>query len=123
AGVSVLDAGTSFYAPQVAADPEPGAWLLGWVREEDRPTDGPDHAGCLTLPRRVVPDARGSHAGAVRLVLDARVMAGLPLGPPEDVPGEQVLDRPVRVEALAEGARLVHAVLPDMALTAGTLVL
>lgn len=123
AGVSVLDAGTSFYAPQVAADPDPGAWLLGWVREEDRPADGPDHAGCLTLPRRVVPDARGPYAGAVRLVLDPRVMAGLPLGPPEDVPEEQVLDRPLRVEALAVGARLVHADLPDVALERGTLVL
>lgn len=130
-GVAVLDVGTSFYAPQVAADPDPGAWLLGWVREEDRhldgradgPADGPDHAGCLTLPRRVVPDDHGAHAGAVRLVLDPRVAAGLPLGPPEEVTAHQELDRPLRVEALAEGARLTHAELPEVPLAAGDLVL
>ncbi|MGD8200897.1 glycoside hydrolase family 32 protein [Ornithinimicrobium sp. W1679] len=124
-GVDVLDAGQAFYAPQVAADPGPGAWLMGWVREEDRPAGGPDHAGCLTLPRRVVRDPDGGHEGAVRLVLDPLVAAGLPLGAvgtPAAGAGE-VLDRAAQVEALADGARLVHPELGAVDLRAGTRVL
>lgn len=66
----VLDTGDAFYAPQVAEDPDPGTWLMGWVRAVDRTADEADHAGCLTLPRRLVPEGQGC-----RLVLDPRVPA------------------------------------------------
>ncbi|HSP60159.1 MAG TPA: glycoside hydrolase family 32 protein, partial [Ornithinimicrobium sp.] len=121
AGVDLLDAGEAFYAPQVAADPHPGAWLIGWVREEDQAV-GTEQAGCLSLPRRLVPDLHGRHAGAVRLEIDPLVLEGLPLGPAEAAVGHQVLDRPVRVEVLADGAGLTHGELGEVELTAGTLV-
>lgn len=72
--VQPLDAGTSFYAPQVADDPDEGVWLMGWVREDGDPTGETDQAGCLTLPRRLVPH----RSGGCRLELDPRVAAGLP---------------------------------------------
>ncbi|KUG51125.1 hypothetical protein AVL62_12845 [Serinicoccus chungangensis] len=70
--VQVLDEGTDFYAPQLAADDADGWWLMGWIRELDRDPSVRDHAGCMTLPRRLVPDGDGA-----RLVLDPRVAGAL----------------------------------------------
>jgi beta-fructofuranosidase len=50
--LNVLDEGNDFYAPQVVAgDARP--LMLGWVREPDRDPAVADHAGCMTLPRRL----------------------------------------------------------------------
>lgn len=55
--VGVLDTGDAYYAPQVADDPDPDAWVMGWVREEGGP--GQEQAGCLALPRRLVRAGQG----------------------------------------------------------------
>lgn len=62
----VLDTGNAYYAPQVADDPDPDAWVMGWVREDGDPDR--DQVGSMSLPRRLVRDGRGC-----RLVLDPRV--------------------------------------------------
>lgn len=50
--LTVLDEGNDFYAPQITeADGRP--LLLGWVRETDQDPTVSDHAGCMTLPRRL----------------------------------------------------------------------
>ncbi|MHA6523927.1 glycoside hydrolase family 32 protein [Tessaracoccus sp. G1721] len=50
--LNVLDNGNDFYAPQVTeADGRP--LLLGWVRQADQDPAVADHAGCMTLPRRL----------------------------------------------------------------------
>jgi len=99
----VLDDGTDCYAPQVSlADGEP--LLVGWVRQEAQDPAVRDHAGCLTLPRRlqlvgglvvsrVDPGAAAALAGDV-----------FPLGA-----GTTVLaDRRWVVEVVGVGARLTH---------------
>lgn len=50
--MNALDNGNCFYAPQVVnVDGSP--LLFGWVRETDQDPAVVDHAGCLTLPRRL----------------------------------------------------------------------
>ncbi|WP_151526692.1 glycoside hydrolase family 32 protein [Serinicoccus kebangsaanensis] len=111
--VSVLDTGNAFYAPQLASDGREGAWLMGWVREDGQDPAVRDHAGCLTLPRRLLLD--GSEA---RLVLDPAVRDGLELGPPVD---EELPDTAV-IAVGAAGAELSHPRLGRHHLAAGTLV-
>lgn len=50
--VDRLDAGDSFYAPQLVQDGDQPL-MFGWVREEGHAPGGRPAAGCLTLPRRV----------------------------------------------------------------------
>lgn len=64
----LLDTGDAYYAPQVADDPDPDAWVMGWVREEGDPDR--EQVGCMSLPRRLVRDGQGC-----RLVLDPRAGA------------------------------------------------
>ena len=50
--VALLDGGSDFYAPQVTvADGAP--LLIGWVRQLKQEPGVRDHAGCLSLPRRL----------------------------------------------------------------------
>lgn len=51
-GLTVLDEGNDFYAPQVVAD-DARPLLMGWVRQGDQDPAVTDHAGCMTLPRRL----------------------------------------------------------------------
>lgn len=75
--LDLLDAGNCFYAPQAALDGEAAPWVMGWAREEDQDPAVKDHAGCLTLPRRLV-----LREGRAALVLDPRVR-GLVRSSPE----------------------------------------
>ncbi|ANS79572.1 Glycosyl hydrolase family 32, N terminal domain protein [Serinicoccus hydrothermalis] len=111
--VTVLDAGEALYAPQLAEDGRPGWWLMGWVRELDQDAAVKDHAGCMTLPRRLLLD--GADA---RLTLDPAVADGLELGPP--APGEGRLHGAASVLVGPGGAELGHAELGRHPLSAGT---
>ena len=119
--VEVLDEGTDFYAPQLATDHRDGWWLVGWVRDEDVDPAVSDHAGCMTLPRRVVLAGLDDPAGA-RLVLDPAVESALELGPAEVLAAGQLPAHSL-ARAGRDGALLRHAELPDLSLPPGSLVL
>lgn len=111
--LDLLDGGNSFYAPQVALDGEAAPWLMGWVRQDPGGPDGRDHAGCLTLPRRL----RVREGGAV-LEPDPRLTALLPEG--DDLaPGTHALGPQVHL-AVAGEAALVHPGLGRVALPHGS---
>lgn len=87
-GVQPLDAGDSFYAPQIALDPRGGDPLMfGWLREGDLAPETHEVAGCLSLPRRLA-----VRAGVIEVTPDAAV-ARLPVGPATR-PGAGVHDLP-----------------------------
>lgn len=111
----VLDDGTDCYAPQVSlADGEP--LLVGWVRQEAQDPAVRDHAGCLTLPRRLQ-----LVGGLVASRVDPGAAAALagdvfPLGA-----GTTVLaDRRWVVEVVGVGARLTHPALGEVQLVPGS---
>lgn len=134
--VGVLDHGNAFYAPQVALDDQvdeqgeghAGAWLMGWIREDDQDPAEQDHAGCMTLPRRVIRDRGGldgaGGAGGVRLVPDPRVVSpagGLQVGPARQVVGGRLeLRGAVQVQVGGSGVRLVHPQLGEVDLPEGS---
>lgn len=95
--VDVLDEGTAFYAPQIANDDGAGWWLMGWVRGE---ADGLDHAGCLTLPRRL----KGANQP---LQLDRLTASGISLGAAETANDLVVADQQF-VSVGGGGAKLSH---------------
>ncbi len=112
---SRLDVGTHFYAPQVSlADGEP--LMIGWVRQDGCEDGSRDHAGCLSLPRRLRVEG-----GRVLCRVDAQARAALlgadvavPTGPVDlggrrwaiEAVGDLVLEHPelgpVEVTAGAE---------------------
>lgn len=109
--LDVLDGGNSFYAPQVALDGEDAPWLMGWVRQDPGGgPDGRDHAGCLTLPRRLrVRDGRAVLEPDPRLA--ALLADGADLDPGEHDLGPAALDPGARAQLAVVGeARLVHPV-------------
>ena len=110
--VQVLDGGNSYYAPQVAQDPD-GGWVMGWVREEAQ--DAADHAGCMTLPRRLVLEGQ-----RLRLVLDPRLRSGLALGPPETIADGAELFGAWQIVAAGPGVGLFHDTFGALDLAAGT---
>lgn len=115
--VDLLDEGADFYAPQLADDGRAGYWLMGWVREDGPEESGGDHAGCMTVPRRLVlEDSRP------RLVLDPLAAAGLPWRAAEPVHGA-ALEGQLGLDVAGAGAGLVHADLGRLALVEGTRVL
>lgn len=102
----LLDDGADFYAPQVTlADGEP--LLMGWIRQEGQDPAVRDHAGCLTLPRRL-----GLVDGVVVSHVDPVAAAAL-TGDIEPVAtGETLLaDRRWLVKVVGDGVRLTH---PDL---------
>lgn len=107
----LLDNGTDFYAPQVTlADGEP--LLIGWIRQEGQDPQVRDHAGCLTLPRRLqLVD------GVVASRLD-RLANGVLVGSPVPLEaGETVLqDRRWRVIVVRPGVRITHPSLGEVEL-------
>lgn len=112
--VSVLDAGADFYAPQVI-DVDGTPLLFGWVRESDRDPAVVDHAGCLTLPRRLA-----LQGGVVTSAVDARAAAVL-AGDAQPV-GTGVVPlagRHARLVVDDDGARLRHPDLGEVAVPAG----
>lgn len=109
----VLDGGADFYAPQLATDEGEGWWVLGWVREDDQDPAVADHAGCMTLPRRLLLDDRGP-----RLVLDPSVPAGLELGSAGRESGPLLGQLSVEVDG--EGAVLAHEKLGERLLDPGS---
>ncbi|MFC6421959.1 glycoside hydrolase family 32 protein [Ornithinimicrobium tianjinense] len=126
--LDLLDAGSSFYAPQAVLDGAADPWVMGWVRQEgrapgvhDAPTSDDldelharDHAGCLTLPRRLV-----LRDGRARLALDPAVRR-LVVGDGDALAaGRHALTEPGR--ALVDGAaRLEHPALEPVELPSGT---
>lgn len=102
----ILDDGSDFYAPQVTlADGEP--LLIGWVRQDDQDPAVRDHAGCLTLPRRLelADKVVVSH-------VDPVAAAALTGGVEPVTAGETVLaDRRWLVTVAGDGVRLTH---PDL---------
>lgn len=53
-GIEQVDAGDTFYAPQVSVDAGDSPLLFGWIREPDQAAAAASGiSGCLTLPRRV----------------------------------------------------------------------
>lgn len=120
--VGVLDTGTDFYAPQLAVDEDEGGgwWLMGWVRDEHPDLTATDHAGCLTLPRRLLLGDEGSgHAGDVpRLVLDPAFPRALVTGDP--APARGPLSGRWQVDVGPAGAVLRHGALGSRTMVAGT---
>ncbi|MDO5066073.1 MAG: glycoside hydrolase family 32 protein [Propionibacteriaceae bacterium] len=113
--VNVLDDGTDFYAPQVSlADGEP--LLMGWVRQDGQDPAVRDHAGCLTLPRRLA-----LADGVVVSRMDRGVAAAL-VGAVEPLAaGETVLaNRRWRVMVMGAGARMTHPSLGEVELAPGS---
>lgn len=95
--LNVIDGGSHFYAPQViAVDERP--LLFGWVREGNQDPALTDHAGCLTLPRRlflrdgvvtsaVDPRAAGALIRGARPLSGSTSLAGLHAWLAVDGPG------------------------------------
>lgn len=113
--VRSLDTGGDFYAPQLADDGGQGWWLMGWVRDETPDLEVSDHAGCMTLPRRLVLDGTGA-----QLILDPAAQDGLVVGERRVASGPLVGH--LQVEVGEGGARLLHDELGERSLAAGTLV-
>lgn len=111
--LDLLDTGSCFYAPQIALDGDPHPWVIGWAREEDRDPAERDHAGCMTLARRLV-----LVDGRARLVLDRRAEQLLGEELDELGPGEHRLQGAARVVVRGTGA-LVHPDLGPVALGEG----
>ena len=117
--LDLLDTGNTFYAPQAVLDGGDGPWVMGWARQEGLApgTDdgqGRDHAGCLTLPRRLV-----LRDGRACLVLDPAVRSlltehGAPLAR-----GRHELLGAGRA-SVDGAARLEHRVLDTLALPPGS---
>jgi len=123
-GVSVLDNGGDFYAPQVI-DVDGSPLLFGWIREFDQDPAATDHAGCLTLPRRlglrdgVVTSAVDAGAVAV-LAGDARPeAAGLGAGRPVSAGVVALAGRHARLSVDGDGARLRHTDLGEVPVPTG----
>ncbi|WP_298887366.1 glycoside hydrolase family 32 protein [uncultured Serinicoccus sp.] len=115
--VDLLDDGADFYAPQLAPDGREGAWLMGWVREDGPEESAGDHAGCMTVPRRLVLEG-----GAPRLVLDPLAAQGLPWQEATPLAGVP-LEGQLSLEVGAGGAVLEHPRLGRRALPQGSRVL
>lgn len=100
--VGVLDEGNDFYAPQVTdADGRP--LLLGWVRQPDQDPAVSDHAGCMTLPRRL-----SLRDGAVTSAVDPCAAGALIQGSRAwDGPGS-LAGKHAWVVVDGDGARLVN---------------
>lgn len=102
--LNVLDDGADFYAPQVTiADGSP--LLLGWIRQVDQDPAETDHAGCLTLPRRLA-----LRDGVVVSTVDPGAAAALAGESRPVAPGLVSLSgRHARFTVDDGGARLRHA--------------
>jgi len=48
-----VDEGADFYSPQVVAAAGQAPLLMGWIRQDGQDPRVRDHAGCLSLPRRL----------------------------------------------------------------------
>ena len=110
----ILDDGSDFYAPQVTlADGEP--LLIGWVRQDGQDPAVRDHAGCLTLPRRLT-----LVNGVVASHVDPVAAAAL-IGSVEPLEaGETVLvDRRWLVTVVGDGVRLTHPGLGEVPVAPG----
>ncbi len=110
AGVSRLDLGDAFYAPQAVQDGE-HPLLFGWILQEDRFEEGDLVAGCLSFPRRLARAADGTLVCRIEPAVDSlrRAASGPQRGPQRiALPSAAVVDV---VEGPGEGggglARLV----------------
>lgn len=93
-GVECVDAGDTFYAPQVALDGDDAPLLFGWVRELDPAASAATGvSGCLTLPRRV--DTSG---GTLRFAVDRRLQRYADEAPVAEL---DLADEPVALPGLA----------------------
>ncbi len=116
--VNVIDTGNACYAPQLLDDgDQAGPLMFGWVREGNQDPAVKDHAGCLTLPRRLA-----LSDGLVLSPVDAGAAAVLSAGPVLSVgPGTVSLGGLHGRVAVAEGAAtLKHAEFGEFVLAAGS---
>ena len=99
----VLDDGTDCYAPQVSlADGEP--LLVGWVRQEAQDPAVRDHAGCLSLPRRV----KLVGERVVSFVDPGATEALVGCWRPLDTGGTSLAERRWALRVTGDGVRLTH---------------
>ena len=102
-----VDEGADFYSPQVVADDD-APLLMGWIRQDGQDPRVRDHAGCLSLPRRLrlvdglVTGEVGPGAASALTPGQARP---LPAGRPD------LADRRWALDVVGPGARLDH---PDL---------
>ena len=102
--LNILDDGHDFYAPQVTeADGQP--LLLGWIRQTDQDPAVIDHAGCMTLPRRL--HIRG---GLVTSSVDPVAAEALAGGPRRPLVGGRstMAGWQARLSFDGDGATLTH---------------
>jgi len=112
--LKVLDEGSDFYAPQVVqTDGRP--LMFGWIRQEDQDPSYTNHAGCLSLPRRLY-----LLDGEVGVTVD-EVAEGALAGPALTLaPGRTCLDgRQARLRMDTVGSQLIHDDLDAIALPSG----
>lgn len=110
--IDVLDRGNDFYAPQVI-DVDGRPLLLGWVRQADQDPAATDHAGCMTLPRRL-----SLRDGVVSSAVDPRA-AGALLRGSRPFSGGSLLGMHAWLMVDGEGAQLVHDRFATVALAPG----
>ena len=110
----VLDDGADLYAPQVVVtDSDP--LLIGWVRQEGQNPAVRDHAGCLSLPRRL-----SLVGGEVRSRIDLGAATTL-IGAVRALPTGRtsLADRRWAIDVLGDGVTLTHPVLGTVDLSQG----
>ena len=103
-----VDEGADFYSPQVVAAAGQAPLLMGWIRQDGQDPRVRDHAGCLSLPRRLrLVD------GLVTGEVDPGAASALTPGPARPLPAGRtsLADRRWALDVIGQGVRLDH---PDL---------
>ena len=103
-----VDEGADFYSPQVVAAAGQAPLLMGWIRQDGQDPRVRDHAGCLSLPRRLrLVD------GLVTGEVDPGAASALTSGQARPLPAGRtsLADRRWALDVVGRGVRLDH---PDL---------